>query len=116
MTPDEATTFRGARDTEVKLLNRKPKWELVAVYQSCGGYTGNVMSKDELVSGILEMRGLTVDKFNESTHVLYHTDGTWSACSLCQCQVQWLNDQGFIDQCGLKPGHQEALHRKSAQR
>ena len=85
MTRDQAEALRAAHDTEAKLLNRKPKYELVAIYQSEGGYGGGTWSKDDLLGSILEKR-FPMARQNEAIHVLHH-DVTWPDCQWCPAEV-----------------------------
>lgn len=62
MTLDEARANVAAHDTDAKLLSRKPKYELVAIYQSelagrgAQSLTAGRYSKDELIHAILDER------------------------------------------------------------
>ena len=89
MTADHAIALRAARDTDARLLSRKPKYELAAIERAelavrgltriCGGPGG----RDELVSSILDQR-YPRELLSEAGHVLYHKPGeTWSACPWC---------------------------------
>lgn len=110
MTRDQAAALITARGTDAKLLGRKPKHELVAIYQSEGGFGGGTWSKQDLMNSIVEMR-YPVARYNEATHVLYHEGGGFSACEFCQCQTTWTAPSELapgceqLVQCGLLPGH-----------
>lgn len=111
MTREQAEALRAARDTDARLLSRKPKYELVAIYQSEGGYGGGTWSKDDLLGSILEMR-FPMARQNEAIHVLHHEPGTVgsSACEWCRCQVTWRYRQDgrsyeLLAQCTGQPGH-----------
>lgn len=78
-----ARGFRVAHDTEVKTLNRKPKYELIAILRSETGAQG-IYSKDEAINAILEARGFGIELLNEAIHVLHHEGGGWDACQFCQ--------------------------------
>lgn len=111
MSSQQASDFRAARDAEVQLLSRKPKYELVAQYYAVtGSDQGARFSRDELIAGILEREGFGIGKLNQAIHVLHHTDGFRnSACDLCQCQERWRGTSSLapgaevIVQCGLAP-------------
>lgn len=87
----EATEFRAAWNAEVKALGRKTMptlRDLDAAELRKQGRTrldlGGRMSRYELIADILELRGYTTARLNETTHVLYHTDGAInSACEHC---------------------------------
>lgn len=103
MTRDQAAALITARGTDAKLLGRKPKHELVAIYQSEGGFGGGTWFKGDLVSSILEKR-FPMARQNEATHVLHHEGGGFSACEFCRCQQTWMEGP-FLAQCGQAPGH-----------
>lgn len=116
MTREQAQSLRTARDTDARLLSRKPKFELAAIERHeagrPAGETRGRWSKDELITAILERRGFGIEKVNESTHVLYHQPGEkWSACKFCICQETWTAPSGLVTggvqlvQCVLDPGH-----------
>jgi hypothetical protein len=112
MTREHAQGLRTARDTDAKLLSRKPKYELVAIYQSEGGFGGGTWSKGDLISSILSKR-FPLARQNEAIHVLWHegSAGRNTACGLCQCQETWTAPSGMVPgsvqlmQCVLDPGH-----------
>lgn len=110
MTRDQAAALITARGTDAKLLGRKPKHELVAIYQSEGGFGGGTWAKGDLVSSILGKR-FPMARQNEATHVLHHEGGGFSACEFCRCQVTWtapiptMPSSEQLLQCVLGPGH-----------
>lgn len=112
MTGEQAEALRTANDTDARLLSRKPKRELVAIYQSEGGFGGGTWSKDDLIGSILEKRIPTARR-NEAIHVLWHEGhgGRSTACEFCQCQETWTAPSGLVAggeqlvQCILGPGH-----------
>lgn len=71
------------------------------------------LSKDELVSSVLALRGYTTERLSEAIHVLHHKPGVTgsTACQWCCCQVTWTDGDGFLRQCGEAPGHGGDLHR-----
>lgn len=90
MTRDEATAFRAAHDRTVTELWRKSRTALAALelteLRATGAdrVFGGPYSKDELVRAILDLRGYTTSKLNETTHILYHSPGVInSACEWC---------------------------------
>lgn len=105
MTRGHAEALRTARGAEATLLSRKPKYELVAIYQSEGGYGGGTWSKQDLLGAILEKR-YPLARENEAIHVLHHQPGEIgsTACEWCVCQVTWI-EGGFLWQCTGAPGH-----------
>ena len=82
MTREHAEALRAARAHEARLLSRKPKHELVAIYQSEGGFGGGTWSQGDLISSILE-KCYPVARENEAIHVLHHK-ATWPDCEFCQ--------------------------------
>lgn len=86
----QAVEFKVSYQDEVKFLSRMTAKNLNVVYsrtlRECGMEVlfGGPSGKDELVSAILELRGLGIDKLNEASHVLYHsTDMPNEACKFC---------------------------------
>ena len=82
MTKDQAHATRTARGNEARLLSRKSKAELVAIYQSEGGYGGGDWTKVDLEMSVLAIR-YPVARDNEAVHVLYHDDVVWDGCGFC---------------------------------
>lgn len=117
MTREQAQALRTARDTDAKLLSRKPKHELVAIYQSEGGFGGGTWSKQDLTGSILSKR-FPVARQNEAIHILWHegSAGHNTACEFCQCQETWTAPSGLVSggvqlvQCVRAPGHDGDLH------
>lgn len=110
MTRQEAQGLRDARDHDVTNLTRKPKFELVAIYQSEGGFGGGTWSKDQLVGAIAEKR-YPIARYNEAGHVLFHgPDLVNSACEFCACQYTWedtsvlASGRAVLVQCSQGPG------------
>lgn len=86
MTKDEAQALRAARGTDAKLLSRKPRYELAAIFCDETGTISpiNRYSKDELVSGILDAH-YPLAREHEAIHVLHH-DVIWPDCEHCQAE------------------------------
>lgn len=89
-TIDEAKSFRLSYDAEVKFLSRMSKQGLRTVEARHMNELGIVRafggpeSKDEFITSILNMAGFTIDRLNESIHVLYHDASTPNeACKSC---------------------------------
>jgi len=115
MDREHAAALIAAHDADVRLLSRKPKYELVAIetmeLRAAGmeRLFGGPVSKDEFLSSILDLR-FPRERQDEARHVLGHLpDEVWSACQFCVCQVQWV-DGGFLVQCDQAPGH-DGEHR-----
>lgn len=98
MNDTEARAFRAAYEGAVKRYSKMTKVQLrnedlIALSETntvrlCGG----PVSKDELISDILTLRGYTTAKLNESTHVLAHEipGQNWPDCPYCQAVAQML--------------------------
>jgi hypothetical protein len=116
MDREHAAALIAAHDTDVRLLSRKPKYELVAIeameLRAAGmeRLFGGPVSKDEFLSSILDLR-FPRERQDEARHVLHHTPGEVgsTACQFCVCQVTWV-DGGFLIQCDQAPGH-DGEHR-----
>ena len=90
MTEQQARTFREAYAAAVKRYSRmtiaalRIEDDAALADQGIQRVYGGPGSKDEWVRAVLEHRGYTVDKLNESTHVLHHGPGEcWTACNWC---------------------------------
>jgi hypothetical protein len=90
MTETQARTFREAYAAAVKRYSRMTKAQLQLEVSNArataGRYVvyGGASSKDELIRDMMDLRGYTVAKMNESIHVLYHVDGiTNDICEWC---------------------------------
>jgi hypothetical protein len=90
MTETQARVYREAWNAAVKRYSKMSKAQLQAeeaalrAEQGIGRVYGGPHSKDEWVNAVLELRGYTTAKLNETTHVLYHQDGVWVGCGLCE--------------------------------
>lgn len=87
-TKDQAEAFRTSYDAEVKVLSRQSKAGLIqleAGYMKEKGMSRlfGQLSKDELISSILDLLGLTNERLNESIHVLYHGEMVNDICPFC---------------------------------
>jgi hypothetical protein len=89
-THTEAESFNLSYQSEVRFLSRMTAKNLNVVYgrtlREMGREVlfGGPSNKDELIRAILELHGMTTDKLNEVTHVLYHKPSeVWSACEWC---------------------------------
>jgi hypothetical protein len=110
MDREHAQALLDAYETDVRLLSRKPKYELVAIetmeLRAAGMERafGGPVRKEEFLSSILDLR-FPRERQDEARHVIGHEPGqVWSACQFCVCQVQWV-DGGFLIQCDQAPGH-----------
>jgi hypothetical protein len=90
MTEPQARIFREAYAAAVKRYSRMTIAQLKAertaalADQGIESLYGGPGSKDEFVSAVLNLRGYTVARLNDTTHVLYHGPGeSWSACDWC---------------------------------
>src|SRR5487761_1129592 len=90
MTEAQARIFREAWNAAAKRYSRMSKAQLqaedAAALADAGMQRiyGGPASKDELIADILNPRGYTTARLNETTHVLYHGPGeAWSACDWC---------------------------------
>jgi hypothetical protein len=115
MDREHAAALIAAYDTDVRLLSRKPKYELVAIetmeLRAAGMERcfGGPVSKDEFLNSILDLR-FPRERMDEARHVAGHEPGeVWSACQFCVCQAQWVSG-GFLIQCDGRPGH-DGIHR-----
>lgn len=91
MTHGQAQTLRAAYDGAIKQYTKMTKTQLSmaitdemadrGVYRVFGH-----LSKDELIAGILDLRGYTVAKLNEAIHVIAH-DPRWPDCPHCQAEL-----------------------------
>jgi hypothetical protein len=104
MTEPQARIFREAYNAAVKRYSRMTiaqlKAERAAALAGQGMISlyGGPVSKDEFVSAVLNLRGYTIDKLNETTHVLHHAPGeSWSACEWCHPH------QGAPCECPRRP-------------
>ena len=88
MTPEEAAAFRKAYGTHVTRLSRMGKVALAIEERRLMGEQGIVrafggpVSKDEFISSVLELRGYTIGRWNEATHVVAH-GMPWPDCPWC---------------------------------
>lgn len=89
-TTQQAKEFMLSYQSEVRYLSRMSAKDLRVVHarhMTANGMTsifGGPVSKDELITAILELNGMGVDKINEATHVLYHSaDMPNTACKTC---------------------------------
>lgn len=88
MTREEAAAFRKAYGAHVKRLSRMGKVALAIEErrlmreQGIVRAFGGPASKDEFISSVLELRGYTITKWNESTHAVAH-DVPWPDCPWC---------------------------------
>lgn len=90
MNETEARTFRAAWEAAVKRYGKMTRPQLITEYAAAleadgmqHVYYGGPVSKDELIAGILNLRGYTIARQNESMHVLYH-EMPWPDCLHCQ--------------------------------
>ena len=89
MNEAEARTLREAASAAVRRYSRMSRSALRvenAAAQEIAGIQhvfGGPVTKDELVSDTLELRGYGIAKLNEATHVLAH-DVFWPDCQWCQ--------------------------------
>ena len=89
MNETEARVYRVAYDSAVKRYSKMTKRALIAEEQAVMAdlgrrrVFGGPVSKDEYISAVLELRGYTIAKWNESTHVVAH-DVPWPDCPHCQ--------------------------------
>lgn len=99
-TTEEAESFRLSYDSEVKFLSKRSHSGLVDIEARLMRGQGmkrvyGSLSKDELISSILNLRGFSNAKLNESIHVLYHTDGLVNeCCDSCTHQTAEGNNRG----------------------
>lgn len=98
-TIDQAKEFNVSYQTEVRFLSRMSRAGLNTVYgrtlREMGREVlfGGPSNKDDLVSAILELHGMGIDKINEASHVLYHSaDMPNEACKFCTAPVGWSED------------------------
>lgn len=118
MTRQQAEMFRAAYEGAVKRYSKMTKVQLrnenlIALSEAgMQRIAGGPVSKDELISDTLRLRGYTTEKLNEATHAQYHEPGIVgsTACKLCVCQVTWVNGDGFLLQCEGEPGH-DGMHQ-----
>jgi hypothetical protein len=89
-TKTQAEEFNLSYGTEVRFLSRMTAKNLNVVYgrtlREMGREVlfGGPSGKDELISAILELHGMGIDKLNEASHVLYHSeDMPNEACKFC---------------------------------
>lgn len=88
MTPDEAAAFRKGYDAQVKRLWRMGKVALAIEErrlmkdQGIERIHGGPVTKDEFISSVLELRGYTIGRLNQATHVAAH-DVDWPDCPYC---------------------------------
>ena len=93
MTETEARAFRAAYQGAVTRYSRMSKTALAAeeralmADQGIQRVYGGPASKDEFLSSVLDLRGYTIARLNEATHVLHHTE-TWPDCEYCQDEIK----------------------------
>lgn len=104
-THDEAESFNLSYQSEVRLLSRISAKNLNHVYgrtlREMGREVlfGGPSNKDDLVSAILELHGMGIDKINEASHVLYHSaDMPNEACKFCtgEWTVRYRHGAGYM--------------------
>lgn len=89
MNETEARVYRAAYDSAVKRYSTMTRAALAAeeraimADQGTQRLWGGLGSRDELIISILNLRGYTIDKWNESTHVIAH-QVPWPDCPHCQ--------------------------------
>lgn len=88
LTIDEARALRASHDADAKLLSRQTKAQLKAIRYHRGLiHIYGEMSKDELISSILDAR-YPLERMHEAIHVLHHRPGEpWSACEWCEQSI-----------------------------
>jgi hypothetical protein len=92
MTETEARMFREAWNAAVKRYHRMTKAQLATEYRAALADQGTVSlyggprSKDELERALLDARGYTTAKLNETTHILYH-EQPWPDCPMCATRI-----------------------------
>jgi hypothetical protein len=85
---DEARMFRTAHDIFIKRINRMTVSALRVEYAAELADRGREIlyggpsSKQELIAALGQLR-YPADRFNMTTHVLYHQGAVWSACAWC---------------------------------
>jgi hypothetical protein len=89
-TKTQAEEFNLSYGSEVRFLSRMTAKNLNVVFgrtlREMGREVlfGGPSGKDELISAILELHGMGIDKVNEASHVLYHAeDMPNEACKFC---------------------------------
>lgn len=113
MDTTEARIFREAHAAALTRYGKMSKAQLVRedtellAEQGIERFAGPA-SKDEVLADVMRHRGYTIEKLNETIHVLCHEPGTVgsTACAWCVCQTTWTNADGYLMQCTLPPGHE----------
>jgi hypothetical protein len=90
-TREQAEEFMVSYQSEVAFLSRMTKKNVNVVYGRTLRESGREVlfggpsSKDDLISAILELHGMSIVTLNEAIHVLYHV-GSFpnEACPSCQ--------------------------------
>lgn len=89
-TKSQAEEFMTSYQSEVRFLSRITAKNLRVVHarhmneRGMQMLLGGPVSKDELITAILELHGMGIGQLNEATHVLYHSaDMPNEACPSC---------------------------------
>ena len=95
MNETEARTFRAAYGAAVTRYTHMSKAALMTEErglmeeQGIQRVYGGPVSKDEFISSVLNLRGYTIAKVNEATHVIAH-ETPWPDCEHCQAAAAFV--------------------------